>query len=178
MRRRLLVATVAAAALAAGCVSVSAAGVPEDDLNQNGWQQHSKSTESVAMGTAELVTTEYRQNSDTGITGVIVVTAPDVPLYDESNRLPQAIEQVEQKRNIELTKTGQTDVSLTNLNATVTADEYDFEKDGAQGKLALFDAPGCDDFVVVAGHGVTDPAGLGSEATYSEARDVAAAVAC
>jgi hypothetical protein len=178
MRRRLLVATVALAALAAGCLSVSAAEVPEEDLNANSWQEHSESRETVAMGMAEVVTTEYRPSNDAGVTGVIVATAPNVPIYDESNLLPRAIEQVEQKRNIDLTKTGQTDLSLSNLDVQTSADVYDFEKNGAQGQLVPFEAPGCDDFVVVAGYGITDPVGAIAEATYGEARDMATAVVC
>lgn len=178
MRRLMLLAIVVAAGLAAGCLGVTAAEIPEDERNSANWQETSSEEETVAFGLAELVTKEYRPNSDLGVTGATVASAPDVPLYDESNLLPRALEKVEQERGIDLTHTGETTLSLTNLGADTDADLYRFEKDGAQGRLVLFDAPGCDSFVVVAGYGVTDPAGISGEATYGEARDLARTVAC
>lgn len=175
----MLLALVAAAGLAAGCLGVTAAEIPEDERNDRNWHESSSKEETVAFGLAELVTKEYRPDSGVGITGVTVASAPDVPIYDETNLLPRAIEQVEEKRGITLEKTDETaSLSLTNLDAEVDAPIYRFEKGGAQGRLVLFDAPGCDSFVVVAGYGVTDPAGVSGEATYGEARNLAATVDC
>lgn len=178
MRRLMLLAFVVAAALGAGCLGVTAAEIPEDERNAKNWQETSSERQTVAFGMAELVTKEYGPNNDVGVTGATVATAPDVPIYDETNLLPRALEQVEQKRNIELTQSGTTTLSLSNLGADTDADVYRFEKNGAQGKLVLFDAPSCDAFVVVAGYGITDPAGISDETTYGEARDLARTVAC
>lgn len=174
----MLLAFVVAAALGAGCLGVTAAEIPEDERNDENWQETSSERQSVAFGMAELVTKEYRPNNDVGVTGITVASAPDVPIYDETNLLPRALEQVEQKRGIELTKSGTTTLSLSNLGADTSADVYRFEKNGAQGRLVLFDAPGCDSFVVVAGYGITDAAGLSDETTYGEARDLASTVTC
>lgn len=179
MRRLLLLALVAAAGLAAGCLGVTAAEIPEDERNERNWHESSSKEETVAFGLAELVTKEYRPDGGVGITGITVASAPDVPLYDETNLLPRAIEQVENERGITLEDTGEdAGLSLTNLDSEVDADIYRFEKNGAEGRLVLFDAPGCDSFVVVAGYGVTDPAGISGEATYGQARDLAATVDC
>lgn len=165
--------------LTAGCLgSVTPAEIPASTLNQKNWVEHSSSSEALVAGIGEKVTTEYRKSGGSQLSAVLVVSANDIPILDERRFIPQAIERIEQQRNIQLDKSGTTDLQLSNLGGTqITADEYRFQKGSAKGKAVVF-TPSCGPFVVVAAYGVTDPAGLTTSTTYGEARDVARAVSC
>ncbi len=179
MKRAWLVSVALLLPVASGCLGgVTPAEIPQSTLTQKGWSETSSSSESLVAGMGEKVTKEYRPNGGTDLTGVIVVSVNDVPILDESRFIPQALEQVEQERNIELTEAGSTTLSLVNLDGSIEADVYDFQKSGASGKAVLF-TPSCSSFVVVVGYGVTGAGGLGGvDTTYQEAKNTARAVAC
>lgn len=179
MRRTLLVATLVVATSLTGCLgSPDAAEIPSSTLQENDWKKTSDTRESVAGGLAEKVTKQYRPRSAGGplggasdLAGAIVVSATDAPLLDESRFIPQALEQVERQRNIELTKTGSTQLDLVNLDTTANADVYTFSKGGVDGRAVLF-TPSCSAFVVTVGYGVL------VDDLFQEAKNVASGVAC
>lgn len=176
MRRALLAAFVLVLPFVAGCLGdVSAAELP--DPQANGWSMTSEDREEMAFGFVEVVTKEYEPDGAMGTTGVMVTSAPNFPLFDESQLLPMALEQVEEDRGITLTKVDETTLTLTNLDMETSADVYDFQKSGAEGQAVLFTPSACDSFVVVVGYGIT-AAGMFGEATYQEARNMAANVVC
>lgn len=179
MKRAWLVAVALLLPVASGCLGgVTPAEIPKSTLNQQGWSQTSSTSESLVAGMGEKVTKEYRPNGGTDLTGVIVVSVNDVPILDESRFIPQALEQVEEKRNIQLNEAGSTTLTLINLDGSTDADLYDFQKSGASGKAVLF-TPNCSSFVVVVGYGVTGAGGIsGFETTYQEAKNTARGVAC
>lgn len=180
MRRAALLAVGLLLPLTSGCLgSVQPAEIPASTLNQKGWQEHSTTSQSLAAGLGEKVTKEYRKSGGSQLTAVLVVSANDVPILDESRFIPQAIERIEQQRNIQLDKQGTTPLELPNLGGTsITADEYRFQKGTTTGKAVLF-TPSCGPFVVVAGYGVTGAGGIsGTSSTYAQAQDVARTVDC
>ncbi len=171
-----LVMVVLVVPLVAGCLGdVDAAELPDPEAQ--GWSMTSEDRDEMAFGFVEIVTKEYEPDGSLGTTGVIVASAPSVPLFDESQLLPMALEQVEQERGITLTKVDETSLTLTNLGMDTSAEVYDFQKDGAEGQTILFTPGACDAFVVVVGYGIT-AAGMFGETAYQEARDMAASVVC
>jgi hypothetical protein len=183
MRRVALVAALIATVPMAGCLgSVDAAEISQSSLDDNNWQQTSRSEESVGGGLGQLVTINYEPsnpvNENIDATGAIVATANDVPILDEERFIPDAIEKVEQQRNIDLEKTGTTTIDLVNLDTDIQGDVYKFEKQGAEGKAVLFTLNQCDPFVVTVGFGVTGGGGFGVEKTYEEAKNIVRGVQC
>jgi hypothetical protein len=177
MRTALLVA-LAVMAPVAGCLGdVQGASISEQKLQEEGWSQSDSSEKSVAMGAAQLVTTDYRPNGGGDTTGVTVATTNDVPILDEKRFIPQAIERVEEQRGIDFQEDGSTKVDLPELGVDqADAQLYKFNKDGAQGKAILITPDQCDGFVITVGFGVTQ--GVTGAATYEPAKDVARHVVC
>ena len=178
------------ALLTPGCLgSVTPAEIAPSALQQNNWRESSRSTQSVALGLGEVVQIEYGERAPAVsqfASGIILVTANNVPLLTEARFIPQALERVEQQRGVEFVATGSRSLSLTNLGASITGTEYDIRGAVAPAK-ALVITPDCSDFVVVAAFGVVETGGSGggifgggSSGTrpYDRALQVAAAVTC
>lgn len=176
MHRAWLAAFVLVLPFVAGCLGdVSAAELPDPEAD--GWSMTGEDQDEMVLGMVEVVTKEYEPDGAMGTTGVIVTSAPNFPLFDESRLLPMALEQVEEDRGITLTKVDDTTLTLTNLDTETSAEVYEFEKDGAEGQAVLFTPSACDSFVVVVGYGIT-AAGMFGDTTYGDARDMAASVVC
>lgn len=165
--------------LTAGCLgSVTPAEIPASTLNDEGWTEHSSSSGALAAGIGEKVTKEYRPTNDQGTTAVLVVSANDIPILDESRFIPQAIERIEDQRKIDLNRQGTVSLDLVNFDTPVDADEYTFQKGGANGKALVF-TPDCDPFVVVAAYGITGAGGFDATTkTFQEAKNVSSHVVC
>lgn len=181
MRKSTIALLLVASMVTAGCLgSVSGARISQSTLDESGWSKTSDQTKGVAMGLGELENKEYQPSSSSQGTGAIVATTNDVPILDESRFIPQALERVEKQRNIELQKSGTTEVSLPELGVdAIEAQLYTFQKSGANGKLILFTPDQCDGFVVAAGYGITGGGGVAAPSpTYQTAKDVARGVVC
>lgn len=181
MRKPWWIVVLVASLLTTGCLgSVSPARIDQGTLDDKGWRETDTTEESVAMGLGQIVTKDYRQRGGQEGTGAIVATTNDVPILDESRFIPDAIEQIEQQRNIQLERSGETTVSLPTLGVDeINAQLYTFQKSGASGKAILFTPDQCSDFVVTVGYGITGAAGIsGIEKTYNEAKDIARNVVC
>lgn len=181
MRKATIAVLLVAGMATAGCLgSVNGAKISQSTLNENGWSKTSDKTDGVAMGLGELVNREYRPSSSSQGTGAIVATTNNVPVLDESRFIPKAIERVEKQRNIDLQKSGTTEVSLPELGVdAIDAQLYTFQKSGANGKLILFTPDQCSGFVVAAGYGITGGGGIAAPSpTYQTAKDVARGVVC
>lgn len=187
MRRLGLTILLVAALATSGCLgSVKPAKIPDSDLQEHGWEQTRKDQASVANGLGERVVFVY-QPSGSDRAGVSTISANDVPVFDESTLLPRLIQLIEKRRDIELNKTGQRELQLNNLDATVTADVYDVKGAPADANALLFTPP-CSSFAAVLAYGTTgggsDGGGFfggGSEdgtSYYNQAVKVAKDVEC
>ncbi len=182
MRSWLTASGLVALVLTAGCLGgVDAAEIPDQTLSQEGWELKSEERDSVVLGMGEKVSREYgKRGGVAGVMGVMVVTVNDVPLVDEKKFIPGALEEVEKSQGIQFEETGTTQLSLTNLDTTVSATEYRVTKDNLNGDAVLF-TPNCGSFVVVVGYGASGAGGVGfgGESNFSqEAQRVARTVAC
>lgn len=180
MREALWIGVVMATLLTAGCLGgVDAAEIPEQTLQDNDWREDDVSEESVALGLGEIVTKDYRPQNSMGASGAMVVTTTDVPILDERRFLPQAIEDVEEERNMQFNKADTTTIQLPELGIEVEGDVYNFQKSGVDGKAVVFTSDACDSFVVGVGYGVTGGGGFGADpVTYQEARRVVSQLVC
>ncbi len=192
MRRTSLAVGLTLLMLTTGCIglgSVSPAEVPGQDAQDQGWEKTNEDVQSFAMGLGERVSKQYRPQESSNRGAVSVETTNDVPLFDEGELLPQAIERMEENHNIELEKNGTRSIELANMEGGVTADVYDIKGGPADGKAIVFTVP-CDPFVAVIGFGTTpsDDGGggglLGGESTttgtnyYEQSVEVARHVTC
>lgn len=186
MDRAWLVAALALVLVTTGCLgSAQAAHVPAEDAEAKGWEETGSTSETVAMGLAEKKSRDYAPSSGTPRAGVTVVSATDVPLFDESRFIPDAIERLEQQYGVDFEESGTTQLQLANLDATVTATVYDVKGGPSEAQAVLFEAP-CSSFVVTAAWGTTGSGGGGGlfggssdgESYYEQAKDVARHVTC
>lgn len=170
----------ALATLATGCLGgVTPAKISQSTLDNNGWSQTNRQEQGVALGLGQLVQRDYRPSGSPPGTGAVVASTNDVPILDESRFIPQALERVEQERNIDLQESGTTTVSLPELGGQqVEAQLYTFQKSGATGKAILLKPDQCDPFVVAVGYGITGGGGVGIQKTYNEAKRVVRGVVC
>lgn len=174
MRRLLLAASLAAVVLLAGCLgSVEPATIDESSLQNQGWSEQSRSSDSLFLGMGDLVRVEYGPSGGADFAGATVATVNDLPVVDEEEQvLPRAIEQVEEQEGVKFTQPSERSLDLAQMGTTVSATEYVVEGAPAPAKAVIF-TPDCPDFVIVAGFGTTSPANF-----YNDARNVVRGVVC
>lgn len=192
MHRTLIAVSLGLMMVTTGCLglgSVSPAEIPSQDAQDQGWEKTDEDVRSYAMGLGERVSKVYNPQDRPNRGAVNVETVNDVPFLDEAELVPQAIDRLEERYNIELNKTGTRSVDLANMEGAVTADEYVIEGAPAEGKAFVFTAP-CDPFVVVLGFGTTPDDGgddggiLGGSSSapgtnyYEQSLEVARHVTC
>lgn len=181
-RTALLLGLIVSSGLA-GCLgSVEPARIPQQSLQENGWSQTKSTSDNLVWGLGDLEIRDYEPES--GFAGATVATVNDVPLVDEEERLlPRAIERIEERRDVNLSKIGTERITLVNVGSTIEATEYEVQ--GAPGPArALVFTPTCAPFVAVASYGLQtsgDGGVFGSDeerTPYQEAKDIGRHVAC
>lgn len=193
MRRSLIAVGLTLLMMTTGCLglgSVTPGEVPSQDAQDQSWEKTNEDVQSFAMGLGERVSKQYRPQENSNRGAVAVETTNDVPLFDEGELLPQAIDRIEERYNLELEKNGTRSIELANMEGGVTADVYDLKNAPAEGKAIVFTAP-CDPFVAVIGFGTTPDDGgggggiLGSDSStttgpnhYEQAVELARHVTC
>lgn len=157
MQRSLLALALVASVSLTGCLgSVEPAKIPQQTLDEHGWEKTREDRAEIAGGLGERVILSYREGNTRGAT---TVSANDVPIFDESSLLPVLIEQVERQQGVKLEETGEREIQLNALDATVTATVYDVKEGPADAKAVVFTAP-CSSFAAVLTWGTT---GSGSD---------------
>lgn len=194
MRRSLLAIALVASVALTGCLgSVEPAKIPQQTLDEHGWEQTREDRAEIASGLGERVILSYQGGNTRGVT---TVSANDVPVFDESSLLPVLVEQVERQQGVKLEETGEREIQLNNLDTTVTATVYDVKEGPADAKAVVFTAP-CSSFAAVLAWGATGSGSDGggglpgpipgvddgsqdssNDTAYQEAIDVARDVVC
>lgn len=155
MRRAPLAILLVAALTTTGCLgSIDPARIPQATLDDHSWAEANEDRASVAGGLGERVILTY-EPAGGPYAGVAVISANDVPIFDESQLLPRLIEKVEERQNVQLEENGSRQLSLTNLDTSVQATVYDVKGAPADAQAVLFTAP-CSAFAAVLAYGTTE----------------------